>query len=335
MLPHSPASTSPRAPSSAGARELDNCRICGGYRGGLLGNENVIEGLVVCDYCTARRPSMSTGQVSAKTVAMHCFGLSEQLLLLSRRLNDPCADVGTPLEIIARMQSLLQDVSALPYNIDGRSWLSLPQHMPARMVQVLVRTRDGVVRESIGATVQDLYSAAKRMGEDCAYTHWTAIFSGRPPQASPLPAAEEPIANAQAVATDGSCAPCALTAHDAEVLATFGKALRANACPYCARPIVADKVAADIPARLPITPERPTVELFSFNEIPSHARARWFVKRGAVTERQRGFASKDAASDWITEFGYRLDWRSGFVFRLRGDTVDMHIVDAHGTTARA
>lgn len=326
MRPLSPAAPTARAPSSASVRELDNCRICGGYRGGLRGNENVIEGLVVCDYCTARRPAMPTGQVSAKTVAMHCFGLSEQLLLLSRRLNDPCADVGTPFEIIAHMQSLLQNVSALPYNIEGLSWLSLPQHMPARMVQVLVRTRDGVVRESTGATVQDLYSAAKQNGEDYAYTHWTAIFSGRPPQASRLPATEEPIANAQAVATDGTCAPCALTAHDAE---------RANACPYCARPIVADKVAADIPARLPVTPERPTVELFSFNEIPSHARARWFVKHGAVTERQRGFASKDAASNWINEFGYRLDWRSGFVFRLRGDTVDMHIVDAHGTTARA
>lgn len=30
----------------------DNCQICLGAKGGMLGNENVIEGVVVCDYCT-------------------------------------------------------------------------------------------------------------------------------------------------------------------------------------------------------------------------------------------------------------------------------------------
>lgn len=31
--------------------ELDNCQICLGSRGGVRGNENRVDGLVVCDYC--------------------------------------------------------------------------------------------------------------------------------------------------------------------------------------------------------------------------------------------------------------------------------------------
>jgi len=29
------------------------CQICNGGRGGVPGNENVIQGIVICDYCTA------------------------------------------------------------------------------------------------------------------------------------------------------------------------------------------------------------------------------------------------------------------------------------------
>ena len=39
--------------AAAGGRERDNCQICHGERGGVKGNENVIAGVVVCDYCTA------------------------------------------------------------------------------------------------------------------------------------------------------------------------------------------------------------------------------------------------------------------------------------------
>jgi hypothetical protein len=31
----------------------DNCELCFGTKGGVLGNENVIKGQVVCDYCHA------------------------------------------------------------------------------------------------------------------------------------------------------------------------------------------------------------------------------------------------------------------------------------------
>ena len=33
--------------------EYDKCEICGGAKGGVPGNENIVDGLVVCDYCHA------------------------------------------------------------------------------------------------------------------------------------------------------------------------------------------------------------------------------------------------------------------------------------------
>ena len=32
--------------------KLDACEVCGGTRGGEPGNENIIDGVVMCDYCT-------------------------------------------------------------------------------------------------------------------------------------------------------------------------------------------------------------------------------------------------------------------------------------------
>lgn len=34
-------------------RKLDNCQVCKGAHGGVRGNENRLEDVVVCDYCTA------------------------------------------------------------------------------------------------------------------------------------------------------------------------------------------------------------------------------------------------------------------------------------------
>lgn len=31
----------------------DNCELCLGAKGGVRGNENVFEGIVVCDYCSS------------------------------------------------------------------------------------------------------------------------------------------------------------------------------------------------------------------------------------------------------------------------------------------
>lgn len=74
-------------------------------------------------------------------------------------------------------------------------------------------------------------------------------------------------------------------------------------------------------------------DLFSFEDVPLQDRCRWFVRRGATTKFTRGFRSKDEANAWINAFGYRLDWRAGYVFRLRGDSVEMAIVDRRGNVA--
>lgn len=42
--------------------EKDNCQVCLGESGGVLGNENRIDGLVVCDYCHVK---MSNGLVKS------------------------------------------------------------------------------------------------------------------------------------------------------------------------------------------------------------------------------------------------------------------------------
>ena len=34
--------------------ELDNCEVCFGKSGGVCGNENIVDGVVMCDYCTAK-----------------------------------------------------------------------------------------------------------------------------------------------------------------------------------------------------------------------------------------------------------------------------------------
>lgn len=62
---------------------------------------------------------------------------------------------------------------------------------------------------------------------------------------------------------------------------------------------------------------------------------RWFIKRGATTWFNKGFRTKARASAWINDHGNSLDWRSGYLFRLRGDARDVEIVDRHGNVARA
>lgn len=31
---------------------LDKCQVCHGKRGGCRGNENVVNGIIMCDYCS-------------------------------------------------------------------------------------------------------------------------------------------------------------------------------------------------------------------------------------------------------------------------------------------
>lgn len=47
----------------------DNCQICNGKRGGVFGNENIEDGVVICDYCHSDRMKFrSISQQSPATV---------------------------------------------------------------------------------------------------------------------------------------------------------------------------------------------------------------------------------------------------------------------------
>lgn len=189
-------SSSQSAPSLHAVQPLDNCRICGGHRGGVLGNENVVEGVVVCDYCSARLPTLARGLVPARTVAMHAFGLTEQVGILARKLGNPAADVGTPSEILARMESLLKDLRNLALIPVQLAWSDLRQYLPPAEAQVLAVSRNGGVREMAGASLRELAWAAEREDEECNYTHWAAMPSG--PSGAPA-VANTPVDDASTV----------------------------------------------------------------------------------------------------------------------------------------
>lgn len=38
-------------------KDLDRCQACHGARGGVPGNENIVAGVILCDYCSAERMS--------------------------------------------------------------------------------------------------------------------------------------------------------------------------------------------------------------------------------------------------------------------------------------
>lgn len=60
---------------------------------------------------------------------------------------------------------------------------------------------------------------------------------------------------------------------------------------------------------------------------------RWFVKRGPSTQfGERGFRTKADADCWIQ--CVQPEWRVGYRFRFRGDSVDCQIVDRKGNEAK-
>jgi hypothetical protein len=40
--------------TDGGARERDECQVCEGFSGGVRGNENIVKGVTVCDYCSSK-----------------------------------------------------------------------------------------------------------------------------------------------------------------------------------------------------------------------------------------------------------------------------------------
>lgn len=73
---------------------------------------------------------------------------------------------------------------------------------------------------------------------------------------------------------------------------------------------------------------------FNYSSVPLQGNCRWFVRRGDTVKYERGFRSKQDASNWINAFGARLDWRAGFTFRLKGDNTHMEIVNRQGEVAK-
>lgn len=72
--------------------------------------------------------------------------------------------------------------------------------------------------------------------------------------------------------------------------------------------------------------------VFRIEEVTRKTRLRWFLRRGATTYRERGFRNKQQVCDWIESLGERIDWRVGFVFRLKGDDCEMSFVNRNGRT---
>ena len=58
--------------------------------------------------------------------------------------------------------------------------------------------------------------------------------------------------------------------------------------------------------------------------IKKQNRCRYFLRHGPRTYMDRGFRSKDEIEFWIRSF--RLDWRVGYLFHIRGEDFDSQIV---------
>lgn len=72
---------------------------------------------------------------------------------------------------------------------------------------------------------------------------------------------------------------------------------------------------------------------FSFSWVPEAPKgARWFVRYGPTTKFTRGFRTKAEASRWINELDH-LDWRVGYMFRLKGDEYEVCVVSRKGVPA--
>lgn len=63
-------------------------------------------------------------------------------------------------------------------------------------------------------------------------------------------------------------------------------------------------------------------------------RARWFLQKGTSISMVKGFSSKENASLWIESLGRKVDWRAGYIFRLRGGSEDYQIVNRDGKCAK-
>lgn len=74
------------------------------------------------------------------------------------------------------------------------------------------------------------------------------------------------------------------------------------------------------------------MDVFPWDKLPEpKSNVRWFLRRGDRTELIRGFRSKTEASAWIDR--QNIEWRVGFLFRIKWDGEDAMIVDRRGIQA--
>lgn len=69
---------------------------------------------------------------------------------------------------------------------------------------------------------------------------------------------------------------------------------------------------------------------FSYQWVPEKRKGcRYFVRHGAKTKYNKGFNTKAEASAWIDKLE-GVEWRVGFLFRMRGDDWDTEVVTRTG-----
>lgn len=92
--------------------------------------------------------------------------------------------------------------------------------------------------------------------------------------------------------------------------------------------------AVGVPVEREVRPAR-NVDALRLQHADTGPGLRWFIRRGATTWFDRGFKTKARASAWIADHGPAIDWRCGYLFRLRGDSRDVQIVSRRGEPVRA
>lgn len=80
---------------------------------------------------------------------------------------------------------------------------------------------------------------------------------------------------------------------------------------------------------------RPGAEALGISRAQKGDGLRYFIRRGATTWYSVGFRTKHDAGLWIDSHGDALDWRAGYLFRLRGDARDVQIVTRKGEALKA
>jgi hypothetical protein len=62
-------------------------------------------------------------------------------------------------------------------------------------------------------------------------------------------------------------------------------------------------------------------------------KAKWFLRTNNITISAKGFTTKLYAALWIESLGDRVDWRDGYVFRLKDGVENIEVISIDGQAA--